>query len=74
MAKDTCVMCGVETPYEFNTHIDLRNGYIEGLGQLCVKCYERDRTENILVPISLIKSTPNNMELGEKVRRLSDKY
>jgi len=40
MAKDTCVICGVETP----------------------------------VPIDLIRDTPNDMELGEKVRRLSDKY
>lgn len=74
MAKDTCVMCGVETPYEFETHIDLRNGYIEGLGQLCKKCYNSDRTENLCIPLNLIRNTPNDMELGEKVRRLSDKY
>jgi hypothetical protein len=35
MAKDYCIMCGVETPYDFETHIDLRIGYIEGAGQLC---------------------------------------
>ena len=74
MAKDTCVNCGVETPYEFETHIDLRIGYIEGFGQLCEKCDKSDNDKNLCIPISLIRDTPNNMELGEKVRRLSDKY
>ena len=41
MAKDNCIMCGVETPYEFETHIDMRVGYIEGAGQLCKDCYEK---------------------------------
>jgi hypothetical protein len=33
MAKDTCVLCGTETPYEFETHVDFRHGYREGAGQ-----------------------------------------
>lgn len=74
MAKDTCVICGVDTPYEFQTHIDLRYGYVEGLGQLCEKCHQLDRTEKVCIPMDLIKDTPNNMELGEKVRRMSGKY
>jgi hypothetical protein len=74
MAKDTCVMCGVETPYDFETNINLRFGYIEGLGQLCQKCHDYDSTETVSIPMELIKNTPNNMELGEKVRRLSGKY
>lgn len=74
MAKDTCVMCGVETPYEFETHIDLRTEYIEGLGQLCSKCYHLDKTDNLCIPMTIIKNTPNDMELGEKVRRLYDKH
>jgi hypothetical protein len=32
---DTCVMCGKKTPYLRSTHIDLREGYIEGGGQGC---------------------------------------
>lgn len=32
---DTCVICGKETPYLRSTHIDLRNGYVEGSGQGC---------------------------------------
>lgn len=33
--KDKCVICGKESPYTKNTHIDLRIGYVEGGGQGC---------------------------------------
>ncbi len=39
MAKDLCIMCGKETAYDFETHIDYRIGYVEGAGQLCYSCY-----------------------------------
>jgi DNA-directed RNA polymerase subunit RPC12/RpoP len=32
---DKCVICGKETPYLRSTHIDLREGYVEGGGQGC---------------------------------------
>jgi hypothetical protein len=32
---DKCVICGKETPYLRSTHIDLREGYVEGVGQGC---------------------------------------
>jgi hypothetical protein len=32
---DKCVLCGKETPYLRSTHIDLRQGYVEGGGQGC---------------------------------------
>lgn len=35
MAKDKCVLCGKETPYDETTHIDNRRGYYEGCGQTC---------------------------------------
>lgn len=38
---DKCVTCDAETPYTENTHIDYRNFYIEGCGQLCQNCYEK---------------------------------
>jgi len=38
--KDKCVSCGCETEYDKETHIDFRNFYIEGAGQLCEKCYK----------------------------------
>lgn len=68
---ELCVVCGKETPYRFHDHVDFRQGYIEGAGQTCQTCYAlgTDR-EHIAVPVSLIKSTPNNYELGEKVRAL----
>jgi len=41
MKKDKCIMCGKNSPYEYNVHIDLRVGYIEGAGQLCTNCYKQ---------------------------------
>ena len=32
---DKCIECGLESPYTEDTHIDSRNGYIEGAGQFC---------------------------------------
>ena len=71
MAKDLCIMCGKETAYDFETHIDYRTGYIEGAGQLCTSCYTRGTNHNyIAVPEHLIYNTPNDQELGGKVREL----
>ena len=71
MAKDTCVLCGAETPYEFETHIDFRTGYIEGAGQLCTSCYDRGtERRQILVSADVVYNTPNDTELGAKVRRI----
>jgi CO dehydrogenase/acetyl-CoA synthase gamma subunit (corrinoid Fe-S protein) len=69
--KENCATCGVETPYDFETHIDERNCYIEGVGQLCRQCFDKGGNRNqILVPVSIIKNTSNNYDLGEKVRSL----
>lgn len=71
MAKDHCIICGVETAYDFETHIDLRIGYIEGAGQLCSKCYtHEDSEEYISIPMDLVYNTPNDAELGEKIRQM----
>jgi hypothetical protein len=71
MTKDHCILCGVETPYDFETHVDLRMRYIDGAGQLCSKCYDEGTFRNhILVPEWLIEKNPNNQELGSKVRSL----
>lgn len=71
MAKDTCVLCGVETPYDYETHIDLRIGYIEGAGQLCKSCYNIGSSrQHVAIPVYLIMNTPNDQELGAKVRRI----
>ena len=71
MAKDHCVLCGIETTYDFNTHIDMRHGYIEGAGQLCSKCYSKGTEHGaIAVDYNIILETPNDQELGAKVREL----
>ena len=66
--KDRCVMCDKPTVYDMTDHIDIRIGYVEGCGQLCIECYEK--SQNIEVPKSLVAETPNDMELGSKVRKL----
>lgn len=68
---DCCVLCGAETPYKRSTHIDYRHGYIEGAGQLCKSCYDRGtERKQILIPADIIYNTPNDMELGAKVRQI----
>lgn len=69
--KDKCILCGVETAYDETTHVDMRVGYIEGAGQLCVTCYRAGTNrKHIAVPETTIINTPNDMELGSKVRQI----
>ena len=68
---DHCIVCGVETAYKRSTHIDMRHGYIEGAGQLCPNCYSRGTEHGaIAVDYNIILGTPNDQELGAKVRKL----
>ena len=67
--RDCCVICGNETLYDFSDHIDMRYGYIEGVDQLCIECYT-GRTRTISVPAQVVQDTPNDLELGEKVRKI----
>lgn len=39
--KDNCVTCNKETLYRIDDPIDMRIGYIEGAGQLCLDCYDK---------------------------------
>ena len=39
MDIEYCTNCGEPTPYDKSDHIDTRNCYIEGSGQLCVDCH-----------------------------------
>ncbi len=41
MAKDLCVLCWRKTEYEKDTPLKIRKDYIEGVGQLCPKCFEK---------------------------------
>jgi hypothetical protein len=38
---EKCVLCGKETAYLRSTHVDMRIGYIDGSGQLCMDCYNK---------------------------------
>lgn len=80
---ETCVICGKQTDVLINTHIDYRYGYVEGSGQCCRKCYNRtnnesdhyiskvmkNRTTLITISAEDILNTPNDQELGAKVRQ-----
>ena len=71
MEMEKCVLCGDETPYNTNTHIDFRYGYVEGTGQLCRICYNNPKEKTyISIPKNIVRDTPNDAELGEKVRQL----
>jgi hypothetical protein len=83
MPNEICIQCGKETNVDINTHIDMRYGYVEGAGQCCVECYNRtnniqddyitkimkQRTTLITISAEDILNTPNNQELGAKVRQ-----
>jgi hypothetical protein len=68
--KERCVMCGYETNYDFSTHVDLRYGYVEGMGQLCNSCYTGSSRKQFTVDFRTVMDTPNDAELGEKIRRM----
>jgi hypothetical protein len=71
MAKDKCILCGEDSSYDFETHVDMRDGYIEGAGQLCIKCWNKGtERRHMTVPMNLVYDTPNDQELGTKVRKL----
>jgi len=84
---EKCIICGAETAYRFNDHIDYRFNYVEGAGQLCEKCGGNKEVSEtfievdplgtpnpghrlILVDETTILYTPNDAELGAKVRQL----
>ena len=75
---EKCVICGEATQYRFNDHIDYRFNYVEGAGQLCNKCGSKDEepipldSHRNLFTVSeyTVLSTPNDQELGAKVRQL----
>ena len=37
---EECVICGIETEYDRFDHIDNREHYAIGVGQLCKKCWD----------------------------------
>ena len=77
MAKDNCISCGVHTPYQHDVNIEYRSHYVEGAGQMCKECWDdlcgsgEDRI--YFIPETMIKETPNDSELGNKLRKMYHK-
>jgi hypothetical protein len=67
---EICVMCSKETTILKSTHIDFRYGYVEGAGQLCRECYMGENRNLITIEGRTILDTPNDTELGAKVRQV----
>lgn len=80
MSKDCCVQCKKETQFDITTHIDERGPtYISGLGQLCYDCYKsiyleyedvKNDSQSISISKDTVLNTPNDMDLGAKIRNL----
>ena len=67
---ETCIMCGKTTDVLIDTHIDYRYGYVEGAGQCCRECYQGSSRKLITIDERTILDTPNDFELGAKVREM----
>jgi len=67
---ETCIMCSKETTILKSTHIDFRYGYVEGAGQMCRECYMGENRNLITINSRTILDTPNDAELGAKVRQV----
>ena len=53
--KDNCVTCNKETLYRIDDPIDMRIGYIEGAGQLCLDCYDEIYIKKAKPKVSFVK-------------------
>jgi hypothetical protein len=67
---EDCIMCGKKTTTLKTAHVDFRYGYVEGAGQLCRQCYLGENRNLITIEGRTILDTPNDSELGAKVREL----
>lgn len=67
---EICIICGKTTETLKTTHIDFRYGYVEGAGQCCRQCYIESNKNLITIDERMILDTPNDSELGGKVREI----
>jgi hypothetical protein len=51
-ATDPCISCGSDTGVPTSTHVDSRAQYVEGAGQLCIRCWRRiyDASDDVADP------------------------
>ncbi len=61
MPFERCVMCGKVTTVRKDTHIDFRDNYEIGFGQMCYECHERLTGE---------KTNCNNEEMKRLIDQL----
>ena len=40
--KEKCIICGIETEYDITENIHNRYFYVEGAGQTCENCYNKN--------------------------------
>lgn len=40
METELCVSCWIDTKVLRNLHVDFREHYVEGVGQLCKECWD----------------------------------
>ena len=77
MSREKCITCKSETPYHLSTDIEYRSHYVEGAGQMCKDCWDdlcgSGEDTIYFIPESMIKETPNDSELGQKVRSMYHK-
>jgi len=43
---EKCVTCGIDTEVPVTRHIQLREHYVEGAGQLCAQCWDNIPWDN----------------------------
>ena len=48
---EDCVLCRKVVSIDKSTHIDFRDSYIEGIGQLCRDCYHKVKEDSNLSDI-----------------------
>ncbi|MBQ6702167.1 MAG: hypothetical protein IJN17_04355 [Clostridia bacterium] len=63
---ERCVICGALTDISVDTPIDLRRFYVEGCGQVCVKCHQKlqrmAKKENALATVQLLHTVAQKEE------------
>ena len=52
---DNCVTCDKETSYDVKDHTNERMGYVKGVGQLCLDCYDEIYVKKTKPAISFVK-------------------
>ena len=66
--KDLCVLCGKETEYDRDMHINLREGYVEGSGQVCRECLTKQQEREKIREHLAASHLPRLVKLFRNIR------